>query len=484
MRTLFIVALMTVALWGPSPAAAGPYYDSRLWASSATMKLGGILTVENPASTGTPTITLTGAGGVVTATSFVGDLTGNASSATYAATAATTAYSVSTSSDTYWNAKVDRAGDTMTGILGIYRNGTGLTVSYDPAGPTGLTVSTVAFNYIATPQLQSPEITVGAGTKLYDGLFGLGVVSPNYALDVLGGGHFTSSMTVDGGYYGDGSPLTGVIQSSATGTYPLSISGTATTATTATNNVLKAGDTMTGPLTTSSSMTATLGFVGDLIGNADSATTAAAYLPLAGGNMTGQLTTTSSVTVTGNGGGPYGAYISSGLYVGGKIGVGLGASLPSVALEVNPAGINNGIATSAHINMDTNQIRAYAAGGTAAATLFVQFSNNGVTALGSSNVASKTGIGTTSPGAKFDVAGDSQFGTLPNKSTFTATADLYMMGQIVPQQVAASAIAALVPVKLGATITCTDCTPPYTDCKSTAAAAGSWVLAGTTNHCQ
>jgi hypothetical protein len=43
--------------------------------------------------------------------------------------------------------------------------------------------------------------------------------------------------------------VTPVIPSSATGTYPLSISGNATTATTATNNVLKVGDTMTGQLT-------------------------------------------------------------------------------------------------------------------------------------------------------------------------------------------------------------------------------------------
>lgn len=70
--------------------------------------------------------------------------------------------------------------------------------------------------------------------------------------------NFTSSVTASA-FYGDGSTLSGIIQSSATGTYALSTTGnaaTATTATTATNNVLKAGDFMTGQLTTTSSMTA------------------------------------------------------------------------------------------------------------------------------------------------------------------------------------------------------------------------------------
>lgn len=41
---------------------------------------------------------------------------------------------------------------------------------------------------------------------------GISTNTPHYALDVTGGGHFTSSMTVDGGYYGDGSNLTGVVK--------------------------------------------------------------------------------------------------------------------------------------------------------------------------------------------------------------------------------------------------------------------------------
>lgn len=75
--------------------------------------------------------------------------------------------------------------------------------------------------------------------------------------------NFISSVTAGAGFYGtfygSGANLSGVVTSTAVGTYPHSISGnaaTATTAGTATNNVLKAGDNMTGQLTTASSMTA------------------------------------------------------------------------------------------------------------------------------------------------------------------------------------------------------------------------------------
>ena len=56
------------------------------------------------------------------------------------------------------------------------------------------------------------------GAKIYsvgsnitaDQRIGISTDTPAYLLDVYGDGHFTSSMTVDGGYYGDGSNLTGV----------------------------------------------------------------------------------------------------------------------------------------------------------------------------------------------------------------------------------------------------------------------------------
>lgn len=65
---------------------------------------------------------------------------------------------------------------------------------------------------------------------------------------VIGSGTFNSVYATN--FYGAGNNLTGVIYSTATGTYPLSISGISASGTA---NVLKAGDTMTGPLTMSQS---------------------------------------------------------------------------------------------------------------------------------------------------------------------------------------------------------------------------------------
>lgn len=90
MRTTTII--LAVLGWAQAASVyAGPYYDLRLWSSSATMKVGGAVTVENPASTGTATISLLGASGVVAATSFTGSgsaLTGIPTVAQLASTAA------------------------------------------------------------------------------------------------------------------------------------------------------------------------------------------------------------------------------------------------------------------------------------------------------------------------------------------------------------------------------------------------------------
>src|SRR3990167_5448565 len=57
---------------------AGPYYDLRLDSSSATLKLSGDLKVAASSATpNTPTITLKGSNGVITATSLTGNVTGN-----------------------------------------------------------------------------------------------------------------------------------------------------------------------------------------------------------------------------------------------------------------------------------------------------------------------------------------------------------------------------------------------------------------------
>jgi len=58
------------------------------------------------------------------------------------------------------------------------------------------------------------NLEIGTNAYLW-GKLGVGTATPFYMIDVAGGGHFTSSMTVDGFYYGDGSRLTGVITSTA-----------------------------------------------------------------------------------------------------------------------------------------------------------------------------------------------------------------------------------------------------------------------------
>ena len=57
------------------------------------------------------------------------------------------------------------------------------------------------------------------GYWLTGGNVGIGTTSPTYKFDVYGGGHFTSSVTADGGFYGDGSHLTGIAAGGETNTY-------------------------------------------------------------------------------------------------------------------------------------------------------------------------------------------------------------------------------------------------------------------------
>ena len=52
---------------------AGPYYDLSLTASSAAMRVGGIIYVADKTHPYVPTITMNGTGGAVTATSYYGD---------------------------------------------------------------------------------------------------------------------------------------------------------------------------------------------------------------------------------------------------------------------------------------------------------------------------------------------------------------------------------------------------------------------------
>jgi len=85
-----------------------------------------------------------------------------------------------------------------------------------------------------------------------------------------------SSIAAGAGFYGAGTGLTAVPAGELTGTVPTGSVDLSTVTTALGLKVNKAGDTMTGQLTTSSSMTAIGGFVGNITGNAGTATALAA----------------------------------------------------------------------------------------------------------------------------------------------------------------------------------------------------------------
>ena len=121
----------------------------------------------------------------------------------------------------------DTITETGTGIA-VSKNGLYSTIIFSSAtddGAQGLLVFADNTNDYAAHKLTT-------STNSYISLLpyqrlGVGVYNSQYKLDVNGGGHFSSSMTVDGGYYGDGSALTGVKTDlsgyfSSTGTLPFS----------------------------------------------------------------------------------------------------------------------------------------------------------------------------------------------------------------------------------------------------------------------
>lgn len=66
-------------------AQAGTYYDNQQTSSSDTLRVAGVIKLADPAAPFTVTCTINGISGVVTCPSFVGALTGNASTASAAA---------------------------------------------------------------------------------------------------------------------------------------------------------------------------------------------------------------------------------------------------------------------------------------------------------------------------------------------------------------------------------------------------------------
>lgn len=273
-----------------SPTFASTLQQLDLYTSTAQYRVSGKIGVA--ASSTTPTTLTTSMDGTTGITStkpittsssmtatqgFYGNLYGNASSATYASSAPGDNLGSHIATMTvYYNYTPFMK--TYNGVTGDY---TGVQKLIDGSGIMGWQFYNT-LDYSATIPLKlsgyGPTL-YGSGSLGYYSNLGVNNDTPDYAFDVTGGGHFTSSMTVDGGYYGDGSHLTGisqtitstsviegqigaivaqistavyttgsysdptwitslagtkvtgVIPSSATGTYPLSISGTAAVAT-------------------------------------------------------------------------------------------------------------------------------------------------------------------------------------------------------------------------------------------------------------
>jgi hypothetical protein len=157
------------------------------------------------------------------------------------------------------SAKVAKAGDAMTGALGItYTPATGLNPAY--ALKSNISDGNSIGSYGVWGEASNGLINVGVSgkasasnnVKVYGVIGSAPSVAANQeAIGVYGSvsgiaasqkffaGYFdgpvmgTSSITANNGFYGDGSNLTGVIQSTATGIYPLSITGNSATSTTA-----------------------------------------------------------------------------------------------------------------------------------------------------------------------------------------------------------------------------------------------------------
>lgn len=176
----------------------------------------------------------------VTSTTFVGSLTGNASTAT-TATSATNATNTAITDDTTTNATKYLAWvDATSGNNPLKVSSTKLT--FNPS--TGILTATgfsgaISGNATTATALQTARtiaISGGAtGTATsFDGTANISIPVTNLDASTLG----TGTVPV----------------ARLTGTYNISISGNAATATTATNNVLKAGDTMTGALQINSTL--------------------------------------------------------------------------------------------------------------------------------------------------------------------------------------------------------------------------------------
>ncbi len=240
---------------GSSITTSGTFYGngSGLTGMSASqVGLGNVTNVAQlPLTGGTMTgaLGLTGAASYITAQSSIttsGTFYGNGSGLTNV-----------TATD---NSKVLKAGDTMTGALTMSGanadiiSGSSITTSGsfygDGSSLTGVIQSSATGTYALNTTGNAGSVTNGVYTNAANTMTGSLTMSGANA-DIISG----SSITTSGSFYGDGSNLTGVIQSSATGTYALNTTGNAATATNAaavTNGVYtNVANTITGSLTMS-----------------------------------------------------------------------------------------------------------------------------------------------------------------------------------------------------------------------------------------
>jgi len=134
-------------------------------------------------------------------------------------------------------------------------------------------------------------------------------------------------------------------------------------------------------------------------------------LAKAGDTMTGQLTNTSSVTITGNGGGMYGLQVSSNVALAGVIysfngNVGIGTATPAYKLDI-PGGFrtNTGLFTTSGDAIALNTIGGNIRFGAASGVNEIYTAGSNLALMPGGTA--KVGIGTTTPGSKLEVAGGS-----------------------------------------------------------------------------
>jgi len=153
-------------------------------------------------------------------------------------------------------AKVNRAGDTMTGNLTL-NSGSNTrhvygyidsTQRYDlTTGQTGIGGAALTlYDWNPAARILLSAYPTEHGHNRIGHALSLGkITAPTHTLDVSGGGVFSSSVTVGAGFYGSGAGLTSLPAGELVGTVP---TGSVDLSTVTANHVLKTGDTMTGAL--------------------------------------------------------------------------------------------------------------------------------------------------------------------------------------------------------------------------------------------